>query len=104
MVLLKYFKQIDAKKPMKIDIVLLNPDGLLSFVMPSSSKESTNVAVKKAILMLHVSLWKVHDAHSMLDYRDSIQTINVTNFTLTMKLLTIHTAPNIFISMMSTFN
>ena len=51
MALLKYFKRVDAKKLMKIDIVLPKPDGPLSSVMPSSSKESTNVAVIKAMLM-----------------------------------------------------
>ena len=51
MALLKYFKWVDAKKPTKIDIVLPKPDGPLSSVMPSSSIESANVAVKKAMLM-----------------------------------------------------
>ena len=50
MALLKYFKQVDAKKPTKIDIVLPMPDGPLSSVMPSSSIESVDVAVKKAML------------------------------------------------------
>ena len=104
MALLKYFKQVDAKKPMKIDIVLPKPDGPLSSVMPSSSIESANVAVKKAMLMLHMSLWKVHNTWSMLDYRNSIQIVKVTNFVLTMKLLTMYTAPNIFINMMSMYN
>ena len=45
MVLLKYFKRVDAKKPMKIDIVLLKPDSPLSSVMPSLSIESANMAV-----------------------------------------------------------
>ena len=50
MLLLKYFKRVDAKKPTKINIVLPKPDGTLSSVMPSSSIESANVAVKKAML------------------------------------------------------
>ena len=105
MALLKYFKQVDAKKPIKIDIVLPKPDGPLSSVMPSLSIESANVAVKKAMLTLHVSLWKVHNyTCSMLDYRNSIQIIKVTNFALTMKLLTMYTVPNIFINMMSMYN
>ena len=104
MALLKYFKQVDAKKPMKIDIVLPKPDGPLSSVMPSSSIESANVAVKKAMLTLHMSLCKVHNTCSMLDYRNSIQIVKVTNFALTMKLLTMYTAPNIFINMMSMYN
>ena len=49
MVLLKYFKQVDAKKPTKIGIVILKPDGLLSSVIPSSLIESANVTVKKAV-------------------------------------------------------
>ena len=44
MALLKYFKQVDAKKPMKIGIVLPKPDGSLSSVMPSSLIESADVA------------------------------------------------------------
>ena len=56
MALLKYFKQVDAKKPTKTDIVLLKPDGPLPSVMPSSSIKSANLAVKKAMLMtLHVT-------------------------------------------------
>ena len=61
MALLKYFKRVDAKKPTKIGIVLLKPDGPLSSVMPSSSVnptvmpssliESADVAVEKAMLM-----------------------------------------------------
>ena len=61
MALLKYFKRVDAKKPTKIGIVLLKPDGPLSSVMPSSSVnptvmpssliESADVAVVKAMLM-----------------------------------------------------
>ena len=47
MALLKYFKRVDAKKPMKIDIVLPKPDSPLSSVMPSSLIESANVAVKR---------------------------------------------------------
>ena len=50
MALLKYFKQVDAKKPTKIGIVLPKPDGPLSSVMPSLSIESADVAVKKAML------------------------------------------------------
>ena len=50
MVLLKYFKRVDVKKSTKIDIVLPKPDGPLSSVMPSSSIESANFAVKKAML------------------------------------------------------
>ena len=38
------------KKPTKINIVLPKPDSTLSSVMPSSSIESANVAVKKAML------------------------------------------------------
>ena len=41
----------DANKPTKIGIVLLKPDGPLPSVMPSSSIESADVAVKKAMLM-----------------------------------------------------
>ena len=44
--MLKYFKWVDAKKLIKIDIVLPKPDGPLSSVMPSSSIESANVAVQ----------------------------------------------------------
>ena len=51
MVLLKYFKRINAKKPTKIGIVLPKSDGPLSSVMPSSSIKSADVAVKKAMLM-----------------------------------------------------
>ena len=50
---LKYFKRVDAKKPIKIGIVLPKPDGPLLSVMPSSSIEqieSADVAVKKAML------------------------------------------------------
>ena len=50
MALLKYFKRVDAKKPTKIGIVLPKPDGTMSSVMPSSSIESADVAVKKAML------------------------------------------------------
>ena len=50
MALLKYFKRVDVKKSTKIDIVLPKPDGPLSSVMPSSSIESANFAVKKAML------------------------------------------------------
>ena len=38
-----------------------------------------------------------HNIRSMLDYRNSIQIVNVTNFSLTMKLLAMYTAPNVFI-------
>ena len=38
---------------------------------------------------------------SMLDYRNSIQIVNITNFVLTMKLLAMYTASNIFINMIS---
>ncbi len=51
MALLKYFKRVDAKKPIKIDNVLLKPDGPLSSVMPMSLIELANVAVKKVMLM-----------------------------------------------------
>ena len=50
MALLKYLKRVDAKKPIKINNVLLKPDGPLSSVMPMSLIESTNVAVKKVML------------------------------------------------------
>ena len=51
------------------------------------------------------SLRKVaHDTHYMLDYRNSIQIMNATIFTLTMKVLAKYTAPNIFINMMSVYN
>ena len=67
MALLKYFKQVYAKKPTKIGIVLPKPDGPLSSVMPSSSVnptvmpsssiESADVAVEKAMLMAsHVTV------------------------------------------------
>ena len=41
MALLRYFKQVDAKKPTKIGIVLLKPDVPLSSVMPSLSVNPT---------------------------------------------------------------
>ena len=41
---------------------------------------------------------------SMLDYRDSVQIMYVTNIALTMKLLTMYTTPNIFINIMPTYN
>ena len=50
MALLKYFKQVDAKKPTKIGIVLPKPNGPLSSVMPSLTIESADTAVKKAML------------------------------------------------------
>ena len=50
MALLKYLKRVDAKKPIKIDNVLPKPDGPLSSVMPMSSIESANMAVKKVML------------------------------------------------------
>ena len=50
MAMLKYLKRFDEKKPTKIDIVLPNPDGPLSSVMPMSSIESANVVVKKVML------------------------------------------------------
>ena len=50
MALLKYFQQVDAKKPTKIGIVLLKPDGPLPSVMPNSSTEFVDVIVKKAML------------------------------------------------------
>ena len=50
MALYKYFKRVNAKKPTKIGIVLPMPDGPLSSAMPSSSIESADVAVKKAML------------------------------------------------------
>ena len=46
MALLKYFKQVDAKKPTKIGIVLPKPDGPLSSVMQNSLIESADVTVK----------------------------------------------------------
>ena len=55
MALLKYFKQVDAKKPTKIGIVLPKPDGPLSSIMPSSSIESADVAVKNKKAMLTAS-------------------------------------------------
>ena len=51
MAMLKYLKCVDKKKPTKIDTVLPKPDGPLSTVMPMSSIESVNVAVKKVMLM-----------------------------------------------------
>ena len=59
MAMLKYLKRVDKKKPTKIDTVLPKPDGPLSTVMPMSSIESANVAVKKVMLTLHVSLRKM---------------------------------------------
>ena len=57
MALLKYLKGVDAKKPTKIGIVLPKPDGPLSSVMLSSSIESADVAVEKAMLMAsHVTV------------------------------------------------
>ena len=50
MVLLKYFKRVDANKPTKIGIVLPKPDSPLSSVMPISSIESADMAVKKDML------------------------------------------------------
>ena len=50
MALLKYFKQVDAKKSTKIGIVLPKPNSPLSSVMASSTIESADVAVKKAML------------------------------------------------------
>ena len=46
----KYLKGLDKEKPTKIDTVLPKPDGTLSSVMPMSSIESANVAVKKVML------------------------------------------------------
>ena len=52
----KYLKRLDKEKPTKIDTVLPKPDGPLSSVMPMSSIESANVAVKKVMLTaLHVT-------------------------------------------------
>ena len=45
-----YLKCFDREKPTKIDTVLPKPDGPLSSVMPMSSIESANVAVKKVML------------------------------------------------------
>ena len=50
MAMLKYLKHVDKKKPTKIDTVLPKPDGPSSAVMPMSSIESANVAVKKVML------------------------------------------------------
>ena len=44
------FKRVDAKKPIKIDNVLPKPNGPLSSVMPMSSIELANVAVKRVML------------------------------------------------------
>ena len=51
MALLKYFKWVDAKKAIKIGIILLKPNNPLSSVMPSSFIESADVTVVKAMLM-----------------------------------------------------
>ena len=50
MALLKYFKRINTKKPEKIDEILPKPDGPLSTMMPMSSIESANFAVREAMM------------------------------------------------------
>ena len=45
MALLVYFKRASVKKQTKVNNVLPKPDGLLSQVMPMSSKEATNATV-----------------------------------------------------------
>ena len=51
------------------------------------------------------SLWKVaQNTCSMLDCRNSLQIMYVTNLALTMKLFAMYTTPNIFINMTSMYN
>ena len=54
MALLRYFKQVDAKKPTKIGIDLPKPDSPLSSVMPSSSVNPT-VMPSSSIESAHVA-------------------------------------------------
>ena len=50
MALLKYFKRIDAKKHEKIEALLPKVDGHLATLMPMSSIEAANVAVRAKMI------------------------------------------------------
>ena len=51
MVLLKYFKRIDFKKPEKVEAVLPKMDGPLATLMPVSSIEAANKAVRAQMMV-----------------------------------------------------
>ena len=48
--LLKYFERIESKKSEKIDAVLPKTDGPLSTLMPTSSVQAANQAVRATLL------------------------------------------------------
>ena len=50
MALLKYFKRTDVKKQTKVESVLPKSDGSLSLVMPMSSIEAANAAVRHVMM------------------------------------------------------
>ena len=50
MALLKYFKRIDSKKPEKVEAVLPKTDGPLATLMPVSSIEAANKAVRAQMM------------------------------------------------------
>ena len=50
MALLAYFKRASIKKQAKVDSILPNPNGSLSLVMPMSSIEAANVAVRPIMM------------------------------------------------------
>ena len=49
MTVLKYFNHIEPSEEEKIQSVLLKPDGLLTFLMPSSAIETANSAVTEIL-------------------------------------------------------
>ena len=73
MALSKYFKQVDAKKPTKIGIVLLKPNGPLSSVMPSSTIESADVAVKKGYVDGFTCYCGITEGNEIEDYKGTRQ-------------------------------
>ena len=50
MVLLKYFKRVDSKKPKKVETVLPKVDGPRATLMPVSSIEAVNKVVREKMM------------------------------------------------------
>ena len=66
MALLKYFKRIDSKKPEKVEAVLPKMDGPLATLMPVSSIETANKAVR-AQMMENARAIEPHEGENSAD-------------------------------------
>ena len=66
MALSKYFKRIDSKKPEKVEAVLPKTDGPLATLMPVSSIEAANKAVR-AQMMENARAIEPHEGENSAD-------------------------------------